>query len=61
MGLYTLCDAFYFWDFVWLEDGIRNAAERCTDIESEDKRTLITTVPFPGVGGDGHKGDSQRV
>ena len=45
-----------FWDFVWLEDGIRDAAERCADIESEDEGSLIAAVRFPGVGGDGHQG-----
>ena len=45
-----------FWDFVWLEDGIRDAAECCADIESEDEGTLIAAVRFPGVGGDGHRG-----
>ena len=51
----------YFWDLVWLEDGIRDAAEGCADIESEDKRTLIAAVRFPGVGGDGHQGERRRV
>jgi hypothetical protein len=46
----------YFWDFVWLEDGIRDAAECCADVESEDERTVIAAVRFPGVGGDGHQG-----
>ena len=45
-----------FWDLVWLEDGIRDTAECCTDIESEGKRTVIAAVRFPGVGSDGHKG-----
>ena len=45
-----------FWDFVWLEDGIRNAAECRADIESEDEGPLIAAVRFPGVGSDGHKG-----
>lgn len=46
----------YFWDFVWLENGIGDAAESCADIESEDKRTLIPAVRFPCVGRDGHRG-----
>jgi hypothetical protein len=46
----------YFWDFVWLEDGIRDAAECCANIESEGERTRIPAVRFPGVGGDGHQG-----
>jgi hypothetical protein len=54
--LYAPGDAVYFWDFVWLEDGIRDAAESCTDIESEGERTLIAAVRFPGFGGDGHQG-----
>ena len=45
-----------FWDFVWLEDGIRNAAKSCADVESEGERTLIAAVRFPCVGGDGHQG-----
>ena len=54
--MYAPSDAVYFRDFVWLEDGIRDAAERCADIESEGERTLIAAVRFPGVGGDGHQG-----
>ena len=49
-------DAVNFWDFVWLEDGIGDAAECCADIESEDERTLVAAVRLSGVGGDGHQG-----
>jgi hypothetical protein len=54
--LYAPGYAVNFWDFVWLEDGIGYTAERCADIESEDERTVIAAVRFPGFGGDGHQG-----
>jgi len=59
--LYAPGDAVYFRDFVWLEDGIGDAAEGGADIESEDERTLIAAVRLPGLGGDGHQGDRRRV
>jgi len=46
----------YFWDFVWLEDGVRDATEGSADVESEDERTLIAAVWFPGLSRDGHQG-----
>jgi hypothetical protein len=46
----------YFWDFVWLEDGVGDATEGSADVESEDERTLIAAVRFPSLGRDSHQG-----